>query len=366
MPPIWTQRSPVARLLWPLSLLYRALFALRGLLYRWGLLRAYRSPVPVVVVGNVVAGGGGKTPTLIAILRHLQARSLRVGVVSRGYGRQTQGLQEVSTHSRAQDVGDEPLLIFKAFQAHAGTNRTQVAPVFVANQRAQAVQALLAKHPQVQVVLSDDGLQHLALARNVEVVVFGDAGLGNGWLLPAGPLREPWPRQSDSREPWARDSNSRESGPRDSSSREPGPRAAELVLNTGSQAMGGHQATRQLATYALRADGTLVPLQSLQGPQAAPLVAVAGIARPESFFTMLQATGLQPEQFIALPDHYHFDSWQANEHDGKQLICTEKDAVKLWQHVPTALAVPLLLTPEPAFFQALDDCLARALSPSQH
>jgi tetraacyldisaccharide 4'-kinase len=344
MPLIWTQRSPVARLLWPLSLVYRALFALRGLLYRWGLLRAYRSPVPVVVVGNVVAGGGGKTPTLIAILRHLQARGLRVGVVSRGYGRQTQGLQEVSTHSRAQDVGDEPLLIFNAFQANAGASRTQEAPVFVANQRAQAVQALLAKHPQVQIILSDDGLQHLALARDVEVVVFGDAGLGNGYLLPAGPLREPWPRQSDSREPWARDSNSRE----------PGPSAAELVLNTGSQAMGGHQATRQLATYALRADGTPVSLQSLQGPQAAPLVAVAGIARPESFFTMLQAAGLQPEQFIALPDHYHFDSWQANEHDGKQLICTEKDAVKLWQHVPTALAVPLLLTPEPAFFEALD------------
>jgi tetraacyldisaccharide 4'-kinase len=285
----------------------------------------------------VVAGGGGKTPTVMAIMRHLQAQGLRVGLVSRGYGRATQGVLEVGAQSTASQVGDEPLLIYKTFGPQARENNARTAPVFAANKRSQAAQALLAKYPDVQVLISDDGLQHLALARDVEVVVFGDAGLGNGYLLPAGPLREPWPR------------------------------AADVVLNTGSAAVTGlgksYTATRHLAPYALRADGTQVPLQNLRG-QA--LTALAGIARPESFFGMLRQAGLQLEQEIALPDHYNFDSWLRNQYEGKQLICTEKDAVKLWQHEPEALAVPLLLTPEPAFFQALDDCLARALSPSQH
>jgi tetraacyldisaccharide 4'-kinase len=325
MPEVWSRRRLLSYALWPLSQLYRLLFALRGLLYRLGVLRSQRMPVPVIVVGNVVAGGGGKTPTVIAVVKHLRARGLQVGVVSRGYGRSSTGVREVNAQSSAQEVGDEPLLVYKAFMPLAGVNTAQAAPVFVANRRADAARALLAAYPQTQLIVCDDGLQHLALARDVEIVVFGDAGLGNGWLLPAGPLREPWPRRAD------------------------------MVLNTGSSEVDGFKAQRSLAAYAVRADGTQVALESLHGT---PLTALAGIARPESFFSMLRANRLTLANTIALPDHYNFDSWLRNEYDGKPLICTEKDAVKLWQHVPDALAVPLILKPEPGFFQALDQKLA--------
>jgi tetraacyldisaccharide 4'-kinase len=325
MPELWSQRRLSSYALWPLSLVYRLLFSLRGLLYRLGALHSQRMPVPVIVVGNVVAGGGGKTPTVIAVVSHLRARGMRPGVISRGYGRSSTGVREVTAHSSPQDVGDEPLLIYKAFSPLAGVLPAQAAPVFVATRRVDAARALLAAHPQTDVLVCDDGLQHLALARDVEIVVFGDAGLGNGWLLPAGPLREPWPRRAD------------------------------MVLNTGAAAMEGFKAQRSLAAYAVRANGTQVALESLHGT---PLVALAGIARPESFFSMLRGLRLTLSETVALPDHYNFDSWPRNQYAGKQLVCTEKDAVKLWQHVPEALAVPLVLTPEPAFFAALDGALA--------
>ncbi len=347
MPYFWTKRTWFSRLLWPLSQLYRLLFALRGLLYRRGVFKSFSLPVPVLVVGNVVAGGGGKTPTVMAVMAHLRARGLHVGLVSRGYGRRQQGessahttpaVLEVTATSTAQDVGDEPLLIFKRFMPVAGVDNAQAAPVFVADRRVDAAHALLAAHPGVQVVVCDDGLQHLALARDVEVVVFGDAGLGNGWPLPAGPLREPWPRRAD------------------------------IVLNTGAAVVvdgaavevgvRGLRAQRSLANYALRANGTQVPLQMLHDT---PLVAVAGIARPQAFFNMLRAQRLTLSQTVALPDHYNFDSWLRSQYAGQQLICTEKDAMKLWQHEPTALAVPLVLTPEPAFFAALDAAMDAAL-----
>ena len=146
-----------------------------------------RADVPVIVVGNVSAGGAGKTPVTLALLEHLRARGWHPGVVSRGYGRRTTDCREVRSDSLALDVGDEPLLIAR---------RAQV-PVFVARQRMQAVQALRQAHPRINLIVCDDGLQHLALARDVEICVFNDEGVGNGWLLPAGPLREPWPRRVD-------------------------------------------------------------------------------------------------------------------------------------------------------------------------
>mgnify|MGYP006344764395 CR=1 FL=1 len=131
-------------------------------------------------------------------------------------------------------------------------------------------------------------------------------------------------------------------------------RRADIVLNTGSAAIDGFKAQRTLASFACRADGSQVPLHSLANQN---LIALAGIARPESFFAMLRATGLTLSETIALPDHYSFDSWLRNQYAGKQLICTEKDAVKLWQHEPQALAVPLVLEIEPGFFAALDAAL---------
>ena len=314
----WLGRGLLARLLWPVSQLYDALTLLRRGLYQAGVFKTERVGVPVLVVGNVIAGGAGKTPVVIALVRHLRARGLQVGVISRGYGRRTRDCREVLPASDTLDVGDEPALIA----------RTTDAPVFVAARRVEAARALLARHPQTDVIVSDDGLQHLALARDIELCVFDDRGTGNGWLLPAGPLREHWPRRCD------------------------------LVLHTGANpAFGGYRAQRTLANHALRSDGSRVPLAELADQ---PVIALAAIARPEAFFDMLRARGVSPERCIALPDHYDFDSWQRPSGAGYRLVCTEKDAVKLWRIAPDALAVPLVFTPEPAFFAALDAKLSSA------
>ena len=314
MPPrAWLHRGLPACLLWPLSLLYRTVFALRRLAYRRGWKTAHHVGVPVIVVGNVVAGGAGKTPVVMAVVRHLQARGLAVGVVSRGYGRRTQDGREVHADSDPRDVGDEPLLV----------HRTTGAPVVVDRDRVAAARRLLATHPELRVIVSDDGLQHLALRREVEICVFDDRGVGNGWLLPAGPLREPWPR------------------------------ACDIVLHTGEHpAFAGFTARRALADHAVGQDGRQVPLAELARERN--VTALAGIAQPQRFFDMLRARGVVPAQCIPLPDHYDFDSWSRPSGGPYRLICTEKDAAKLWQVAPDALAVPLVFAPEPAFFAALD------------
>lgn len=333
----WLRRGPLACLLWPLSLVYGLAIALRRGLYLRGLLASDSAPVPVLVVGNLVAGGAGKTPLVMALVRHLQASGRQPGVVSRGYGRQSQRCLEVLPHMPARLCGDEPLLI----------RQSTGAPVFVARRRIDAVHALLAAHPQTDLVICDDGLQHYALRRDLNIAVFDDRGIGNGWLLPAGPLREVWPQPHRP-------------------APEPGPRAvapADLLLHTGQQpAFAGFQSSRALAEEAIAADGTRVPLASLRGE---PLMAVAAIANPETFFAMLRQRGLTLVTSVALPDHDSFEGepfWDQQQ----RLLCTEKDAVKLFARYPDAglrlLAVPLVFLPEPGFLQALDEALGPLLS----
>lgn len=315
---IWLHRGPMARLLWPLSLLYGALAALHRTLYRSRALHSERVPVPVVVVGNVVAGGAGKTPVVIALVNHLRSRGIAAGVVSRGYGRQGGGCLEVTPGTDPALAGDEPLLIAR---------RCGV-PVVVAARRAQAARALLARHPQVQVIISDDGLQHHALARDLEIVVFDDRGTGNGWLLPAGPLRESWPRRAD------------------------------LVLRTeAAQSIPGFLVRRRLASTAARADGTQRPLAELA---AGPCTAVAAIARPEAFFAMLRAMGVSLAATCGLPDHDDFAAPLPQL--AEPLLCTEKDAAKLWRSRPDAWAVELQVEIEAAFWPAFDRLLGARLS----
>lgn len=314
----WLRRGPLALLLWPVSLVFGALAAARRLAYRSGLLRSEAVAVPVVVVGNVVAGGAGKTPVVIALVRHLQARGLQPGVISRGHGRRGRDCREVHPDADPAETGDEPLLIARATRA----------PVFVAPSRIEAARALLAAHPGCRVIVSDDGLQHARLRRDVEICVFDDRGPGNGWLLPAGPLREPWPRPVD------------------------------LVIGTAASGVGGFEVQRQLAPAVHRRDGTELPLAALAGR---PLTALAGIGRPEAFFAMLRSRGLQLERCLALPDHAALDTLPADlEH--RELVCTEKDAVKLWRLRPDAWAVPLLVELEPAFWPAFDRLLDAKLS----
>ena len=320
----WERRGLLATLLLPLALLYFTLLLLRRGFYRTGLLKIRSVPCAVVVVGNAIVGGAGKTPTTVGIVQHLQARGLRVGVVSRGYGRTERTVCAVTPTTPADAAGDEPLLIARA---------THV-PVFVGADRHAAATALLGAHPATQVIVCDDGLQHYTLYRDLEVCVFDDRGTGNGWLLPSGPLREPWPR-----EPLACVGQSD---------------ARLLVLHTGAlAAFGGYRAQRALAAHALAQDGSQLPLDQL----TPPLLALAGIARPEAFFSSLRAMDLVLEQTLALSDHFDFSRLDTTLLKGHQVLCTEKDAQKLWKVWPQALAVPLIQSLEPAFLQALDGML---------
>lgn len=323
----WLKRGLVACVLWPISACFGCLVRSRQWLYRLGVFKSHHLPAPVLVVGNVLVGGVGKTPVVMALVEHLRQRGLHVGVLSRGYGRTTRDQREVHTSSRAQDVGDEPLLIAR---------RCGV-PVWVAADRAAAGEALLQKYPNTQVLVCDDGLQHLALARDIEVCVFDERDVGNGWLLPAGPLREPWPRAA------ALDVNRFE------------------LTSAATPSSPRYQVRKQLAHFAVRADGTQ---RSLQDWRMTPVQAIAGIAKPQVFFDMLAAQGLSLTNTQALADHADMRDVVINARLG-DVLCTEKDAVKLWPLHPTVWAVPLLTTLPPELLQAIDARLDSKLS-SRH
>jgi len=342
----WLRRGPLAWALWPVACVMGAVVALRRLASARGWLHADKLPVPVLVVGNRIVGGAGKTPATIAILQHLQARGLRPGVLSRGYG-----VAIDPAHPRlldrdsvialsARDTGDEPWLIFR---------RTGV-PIMVGPKRAVGGRALLQAHPDIDILVCDDGLQHLALQRDIEVVVFDERGAGNGWLLPAGPLREPLDTAAG-----------------------PGVSSSPLVLYNAarpSTPLPGHVGVRALGDLRALSDwwaGTQTT--SAPSPQATQGAwALAGIAHPDRFFEALCAQGWQLHT-CPLPDHHGFATlpWPNEVRD---LIVTEKDAVKLdpqrlaLERPHTRVWVSVLdFRPEPAFWTALDAGLTAARAP---
>ena len=318
----------------PVSWLFGVLVTVRRWLYLLGLFKQHTLPVPVIVVGNVMVGGVGKTPITIALVQHLTTQGWSVGVLSRGYARKTSSgtnsIQSVQHHSTAADVGDEPLLIGRICQV----------PVFVSADRAAAGRALLAAHPEVQVLVCDDGLQHWALARDLELCVFDERGVGNGRLLPAGPLRESWPRAI-----WA--------------SKRFKPASARWVINTGGEPDAHAFAVqRRLADYAQQANGSPRALASWA---STPVQALAGIAKPEAFFAMLRDKGLTLSSTLALPDHADLRELPADLFQG-DVLCTEKDAVKLWPTHPTVWAVPLITTLPAELLDAVGQFLATSES----
>ncbi len=327
------RRGLFAALLWPLSLLYRVLLACRRLPYTFGWVEASRLPVPVVVVGNVVVGGAGKTPTTIALVEHLTRQGWRVGVVSRGHGRRASGVIEVLADTDPAQSGDEPRLIRR---------RTGV-PTWVGRQRVQAARALLASHADVNLIVCDDGLQHWALHGDVRIVVFDDRGLGNGWLLPAGLLREPWPVQHAAHAPQLMLCHTRSAD------------APEVPVPAGIDRF---VAQRRLSGFAVNRQGQLRALADFTGQ---PLLALAAIARPEAFFAMLTDAGVAPQRCVPLPDHADAGVLRAAVAGWHgTVLCTEKDIVKL-DTLPAevqAWAVPLELQIEPGFYDAVDEQLA--------
>ncbi|WP_230351924.1 tetraacyldisaccharide 4'-kinase [Lelliottia sp. WAP21] len=286
---IWSGESLLWLLLLPLSWLYGLASGVIRLCYRLGLKRAWRAPVPVVVVGNLTAGGNGKTPVVIWLVEKLTQRGVRVGVVSRGYGGKAARYPLLlNAQTSTAEAGDEPVLIFQ---------RTG-APVAVSPKRSEAVQALLAEH-DVQLVITDDGLQHYALARDKEIVVIdGVRRFGNGWWLPAGPMRE----------------------------RESRLRSVDAVIVNGGEAKTGEIPMQLAPGLAVN----LLTGERRDVTQLSSLVAMAGIGHPPRFFATLENQGATLEKCVPLADHQALTSEKVASllAPGQTLIMTEKDAVK--------------------------------------
>lgn len=286
---IWSGESPLWRLLLPLSWLYGLVSGAIRLTYRLGLKRAWRAPVPVVVVGNLTAGGNGKTPVVIWLVEQLQKRGIRPGVVSRGYGgKATHYPLLLTADTTTAEAGDEPVLIYQ---------RTGV-PVAVSPVRSDAVQALLAGHA-VDIIITDDGLQHYALARDKEIVVIdGVRRFGNGWWLPAGPMRERASRLQ----------------------------SVDAVIVNGGQAKPGEIPMHLQPGMAVN----LLTGERKAVEQLPALVAMAGIGHPPRFFATLEQCGARLEKRVPLADHQALVEGQVDALTvpGQSLIMTEKDAVK--------------------------------------
>lgn len=286
--PAWLRWSLAP--LYPLSLLFRVLVALRRALYRVGLLKAVRLPVPVIVVGNLSVGGSGKTPLALALVDWLRQAGYVPGLISRGYGGRAREVMPVRPDSDPALVGDEPVLLAR----RAGC------PVWIGRRRGQAGQQLLAFHPEVDVILTDDGLQHYALARDMEIVVVdGERGFGNGRLLPAGPLREPLSRLAEV----------------DAVVINGGAGSLSFPVPAFSMALAGHSLVN------LARPDLVVPPSHFRGGK---VHALAGIGNPDRFFARLTALGLEIEP-RSFPDHHGF---VAADLPPGTVIMTEKDAVK--------------------------------------
>lgn len=287
---IWRQRG-VAALLLPFALLFFLLSSVRRGGYRFGIFRSRRLPVPVVVIGNITVGGAGKTPLIIHLAQRLTAMGCQPGIVSRGYGSAAAKEREVWVDSKVEDVGDEALLL----KGRAGI------PIFVGRNRAATAHALLAAYPQCQLILCDDGLQHYALGRDIEIAVIDRRGFMNGWLLPAGPLREPVARLAE---------------------------VDACVLNEASVAI-----RADVPMFRMRLAGKRFILLGDAARQCDAselrhlrLAAFAGIGEPQRFFDHLSLLGLTFEPHAFADHHCYCSDDFAVKVDA--ILTTEKDAVK--------------------------------------
>ncbi|MEY3746950.1 MAG: hypothetical protein RL194_409 [Pseudomonadota bacterium] len=309
---IWLQQQWQGTGLWhlvliPLSWVFRLLSGGRRLFYFLGLARSLRLPVPVIVVGNISVGGTGKTPLVIWLVDQLKQAGFSPGIISRGYGGSNRAPVAVEADSTAQSAGDEPLLLA----------RRTGCPVWIGADRTAAAQALMQAAPQCDLIISDDGLQHYRLQRDIELAVIdADRGFGNGRLLPAGPLREPVSRLSK----------------------------VDAVIYNGKQSDGIGFGMRLQANLFrnLRSPQKTIGAETLRGRR---LFAVAGIGNPQRFFKQLREMGLIIEAH-AFADHYAFGPSDFAFAGDNVLLMTEKDAVKCsafagpdWWYLPVDAVV---------------------------
>lgn len=286
---IWSGKSWLYILLLPLSFLYGLITVIRRATYQVGLSRSWKAPIPVVVVGNLTAGGNGKTPVVIWLVESLVKEGYRVGVVSRGYGGKAQSYPLVLDENTTTTVaGDEPVLIY---------HRTK-APVAVSPKRSDAIKALLERH-ELDVIITDDGLQHYALQRDYEIVVIdGQRRFGNGWWLPAGPMRERASRLNS---------------------------VNALIVNGGEP-----KENEVLMTLEGDTAINLVTSENQTVTSLPSVVAIAGIGHPPRFFASLENKGVELVSTHAFADHQDYEQQQLSllVKPTQNLLMTEKDAVK--------------------------------------
>jgi tetraacyldisaccharide 4'-kinase len=308
----WYRVSAVSLLLFPLSLAFRAAVALRRALYRARLLPSVRLPVPVIIVGNLTVGGTGKTPLVLWLARELTRRGRKPGIVCRGYAGAARSPRAVAPGDDPALVGDEPALLAE----RAGC------PVWIGADRSAAARALLDANPACDVIVSDDGLQHYRLQRDLELAVEDERGFGNGFLLPAGPLREPRGRPVDVR-----------------------------VINSDTANVPGALRTRLVPAGLRRvSDGATVAVEQIAGKR---LHAVAGIGDPGRFFRSLERMGLRATAH-AFPDHHRYAPEDLGFADCDYILMTEKDAVKCRRFGRSDLiAVRVDAAPEPALAELI-------------
>lgn len=314
----WYQRRIWLWLLLPFSALFYLISTLRRMLYQQNLVHRWRAPVPVIVVGNITVGGTGKTPLVTAVVAALRQRGYKPGIISRGYGSQAPAYPfAVGIDTPPEHSGDEPLLLAK----------TTGVPVVIDADRSRAAQYLLAHH-DCTVIISDDGLQHYRLQRDIEIaVVDGAREFGNRFVLPAGPLREPVSRLKH---------------------------VHFCVVN------GGSTLQTPAPTFTMQLDGhtfincaTGEHRESSGWPESMPLNAVAGIGHPERFFNTLRGLGLT-FAVQAFADHHHYCPADFSFAGEQTVLMTEKDAMKVagfvrpnWWYLPVQASLPA------EFFQQL-------------
>jgi tetraacyldisaccharide 4'-kinase len=314
----WYHLSWLSVALLPLAALFRLSASLRSLAYRTGVLRSERLPVAVIVVGNITAGGTGKTPLTLWLCGILQQQGFKPGIVSRGYGGPAR-LQAVTANSDPATAGDEPVLLARRSRC----------PVWIGRDRVAAARALLAACPECDVIVCDDGLQHYRLQRDIEVVVLdGSRGLGNGLPLPAGPLREGAARL----------------------------RSVDAVVINGPGDPGLRVGSRfDMSLEGIHFHNLLNPGHSAVASEfhGRRLHAVAGIGNPLRFFEHLQRLGLSFTAHV-FPDHHPFTPADLDFEDADEIIMTEKDAIKCQRFArENQWALPVDAAVDPALGQLI-------------
>ncbi|WP_051401890.1 tetraacyldisaccharide 4'-kinase [Advenella kashmirensis] len=306
----WQSGGLLSDLLLPLSWITRLVVRVKNTLYGLGLKKTHRLPVPVIVVGNIFVGGTGKTPFVLALIEALRERGWQPGIVSRGYGVEIGPEPRYGSGSDASArlLGDEPALL------------AQAAPIAVHPDRTRAARCLLQHFPDTTVIIADDGLQHLALGRDIEIAIQDSRGTGNGRLLPAGPLREPASRLN--RIDYLVTNSPAELSPQNPPAHATQPQNAAARPRQVSMQL---QPTRFIH---LASGNTIAPESWRAQHQRARIAAVAGIGHPPRFFTTLEQAGIVVRQTLAFPDHHAYTQAELHAIDADLILMTAKDAAK--------------------------------------